>query len=340
MKAPAVSFCMSTFKRGTILTNTLKSIQQQTFSDFEVIITDNDPEQTGKSFVEILRDERFKYFPNKENLGMKPSFNRALSLASGSYIVMIADDDPVYPDMLETLFRLLEQYPGYGMYMGGCDWFCEAHEVARLYKMKVGTNSCLSNNMDLNEIKIYDTPAFLNTLFSFGIFSHFLWSTCMVKKEVLTQMGGVPDYGTAFLGDYAYMSISCSDKGCVIINKSLGQQTLHKENFGRKQNDQLPVLAKNFLPFLDQKLHHVKGWNQIRQLVSRFFGAWITGHLAFLYHYNKDNQINDPSFQKAEILVWQHPSVKPYLTKYKIKKRFPVLHDNIVLAKSLLKSRK
>ena len=339
MNQPLVSFCMSTYKRGTVLTQTLKSIQQQTSQNFEVIITDNDPEQTGKAYVQVLDDARFKYYPNEQNLGMKPSFNRALHLASGEFIVMIADDDPVYPDMLQTLLQLKEQHPGYGMYMGGCDWFCEAHEVARLYKMKVGTNSCLSNQIDLNEIRIYDTSSFLKTLFSFGLFSHYLWSTCMVKKELLIKMGGVPDYGTAFLGDYAYMSISSASNGCVIINKSLGQQTLHKENFGRKQNDQLPILASNFIPFLTEKLGHVNDWDQIRKLITHFFGAWITGHMAFLYQYNKDHHIEDPSFRDAEEKVLQYPAVKPFLTKYKIKKRYPVLHDNIVIVKSLLKKK-
>ncbi len=42
------------------------------------------------------------------------------------------------------------------------------------------------------------------------------------------EKGGIPDYGTPFLGDYAYLSVMASDSGCVIINKALGCQTLHK----------------------------------------------------------------------------------------------------------------
>ncbi len=330
---------MSTYKRGETLTKTLRSIQLQTFANFEVIITDNDEEQSGKPFVAVLNDPRFKYFPNNQNMGMKPSFNRALSLASGKFIVMIADDDPVYPFMLETLVRLKDEYPGYGMYMGGCDWFCEAHEVARLYKMKVGTNSCLSNNMDLSEIKVYSSSSFLKILFTFGLFTHFLWSTCIVKKELLLKMGGVPDYGTAFLGDYAYMSISCMDQGCVIINKSLGQQTLHKENFGRTQNEQLPVLMRNFIPFLSDRLNSVSDWPEIKVYITRFLGSWITGHMAFLYHYNKENSIADQSFYSMEKEVLKYPEVKPFLKKYHIKKRFPQLHDNIVLLKALFRKK-
>jgi glycosyltransferase involved in cell wall biosynthesis len=275
------------------LKNTLESIKLQTYGNYEVIISDNDPEGSGRHFVESLGDDRFKYFNNGVNLGMKPSFNKSLERSSGEFIVMIADDDPVYPNMLQTLISLKESYPGFGMYMGGCDWFCADKEVAKLYKLRVGTNSCISNEHDLNHVQVFSTADFIKNLFSFGIFSHFLWSTCMVKRKVLIEKGGIPDYGTPFLGDYAYMSIASTDNGCVVINCSLGCQTLHKENFGRNQNDQLPVLARNFPRYLEEKLSYLKEWPEIRKIISRFFGIWITGHMAFLYHYYKKNGIED-----------------------------------------------
>ena len=70
MSIPKVSFCFTTFKRYDYLRSTLESVRNQTFSDFEVIVSDNDPEQSGRDIVESF-DSRFKYFPNEENLGMK-----------------------------------------------------------------------------------------------------------------------------------------------------------------------------------------------------------------------------------------------------------------------------
>ena len=95
--SPLVSFCFTTYKRHDHLLSTLESVRKQSFSDFEVIVSDNDPEESGKLIVEGLNDSRFKYYPNGENLGMKKSFNKSLSHSSGEYIVMIADDDPVLP---------------------------------------------------------------------------------------------------------------------------------------------------------------------------------------------------------------------------------------------------
>lgn len=333
---PLISFCLSTFMRGQVLKNTLETIKFQDYTNFEVIISDNDPNGSGREFVEKLGDSRFKYFNNGANLGMKPSFNKSLERSSGDFIVMMADDDPIYPGMLQTLVELQVQYPGYGMYMGGCDWFCADKEVAKLYKLHVGTNSCLSDDHDLNFIQVYSTPEFLKNLFTFSIFSHFLWSTCMVKRSLLIEMGGVPDYGTPFLGDYAYMSISSTGNGCVIINRSLGCQTLHKENFGRNQNDQLPVLVKNFPAYLDGKLSHLQEWPEIRKIVMHFFGVWVTGHMAFLHHYNKNKNKHDPSLKKVETQVLNDETVKKYKLKYFLKKRMPYVHDLAIKIKKFI----
>ena len=329
---PKVSFCFTTFKRYEILRKTLESVRDQTFTDFEVIVSDNDPEQSGKAIVESF-DKRFKYFPNDTNLGMKRSFNKSLERSCGEYIVMIADDDPVYPDMLETLLGLQKKYPAYGMYLGGCDWFCTDHELGKLYRFNVGTNSCLSNDHDIGFIKEYSPNDFLKKLFSFGIFPHYLWSTCLVRRDVLLKFGGVPEYGTAFLGDYAYMSTIGSESGCVIINKSLGCQTLHKENFGRNQNEQIVIAAKNFPDFLESKASHLSDWPEIKKQMLRFTALWVVSHLVFLNRYNKKTGIMDKSLGEAEKAVFKIDYLKKYRIKYQLKKRAPFIHDMMVKMK-------
>lgn len=337
--SPFVSFCLTTYKRHDHLQATLESIRQQSFTDFEVIVSDNDPEGSGRIVVEGFSDLRFKYFANLENLGMKKSFNKSLERSSGEFIVMIADDDPVYPDMLETLINLKNKFPGYGMYLGGCDLFCTHHEVGKLYGLKVGTNSCLSSDFDLNYIKVFKPFEFLKDLFSFNIFPHYLWSTGMVSREVLIQKGGVPDYGTPFLGDYAYLSIMGSHSGCVIINKSLGCQTIHNENFGRNQNEQLPIVVKNFPDYLYDKLSHMSEWDTVNLMILRFVGLWVTGHMAFLYHYGKtNNEFNLKSLKQSEKKVFQIGYMKKYRIKFFLKKHFPLIHDFSVKFLSFLKS--
>ena len=80
---PLVSFCMTTRNRPELLLRTLRSIQQQTVRDFEVLLADNDMAATARPVVASLQDERFQYHLNEADLGMIKSFNRSLSRARG-----------------------------------------------------------------------------------------------------------------------------------------------------------------------------------------------------------------------------------------------------------------
>jgi glycosyltransferase involved in cell wall biosynthesis len=334
---PKVSFCFTTYKRADYLEKTLEGILKQTFADFEVIVSDNDPEQSGKNVVEKF-DGRFKYFPNNENLGMKKSFNKSLERSSGEFIVMIADDDPVYHNMLETLLGLSEKYPGYGMYLGGCNWFCTDPDLAKFYNCKVGINSCLAYQ-PIDHVQEYNANEFLLNFFNFKIFPNYLWSTAFVKRDVLIKQGGVPDYGTAFLGDYAYMSIMGGYSGCIVINKALGHQTLHQQNFGRAQNEQLLILAENFTEYVSQRLKHLKDWNIIEKHMQHFVAVWLVRHLAFLkaYSIGKGDKKNTLEIKKLEKEIFTS-FLKKYKLKYFLLTNFPRVHDLAVKIKANSKS--
>ena len=336
-RIPWVTFCMSTYKRPVFLKQQIATILKQTFTDFSVIISDNDPEASGKDIVASFNDPRLQYSANESNLGMIKSFNRSLARAKSEYVVMITDDDPVYPDMLQTLQELSLQYPGYGIYFGGCDWFCVSHEVGKLYNFKVGTNSCLSDKYDIDYKQAFSPDEFLKQIFSFGIFPHYLWSTCIVKRDILIKIGGIPDYGTPFLGDYAYLSAAGSHSGCVIINRALGCQTLHNENFGRNQNDQIVIAAKQFPAYLESKASHLLGWEDIKKRMLRFTALWTITHMAFLYSYYKKTGAIDQSLNNAEKEVFKISYIKKYRIKYFLKRSFPFVHDLMVRIKRQIK---
>jgi len=328
-----VSFCISTYKRKDFLRSTLDSFARQTYPNFEVIVSDNDTEESGREVVEERKDGRFRYFANGVNLGMKKSFNKSLERSSGEYIVMIADDDPVYPEMLEILVGLAGQYPGHGLYLGGCNWFCTDPRIAGLYNLKVGMNSMLAQ-APVGTVTVYPPTEFLLSFFGRKIFPAYLWSTAMVKRDVLVKMGGTPDYGTPFLGDYAYLSTMGADSGCVVINTALGHQTVHLENFGREQNDQIMKAAVNFTEFVFGKVRHLDGFPAIEKAIHQFVALWAVSHVSFLHNYHRvfHNGSRDEG-RRLEKEVFSIPFIKKYRTKYWLKINAPGLHDLIVSIK-------
>jgi len=331
-KTPLVSFCFTTYKRKDFLKQTLKSILIQSFQDYEVIVSDNDPDQSAKEIFKDF-DKRFKYFPNDENLGMKKSFNKSLERSTGKYIVMIADDDPVYPDMLETLVRLKHQHPEFGMYLAGSNYFFTHPVIARLCNMHVGKNSCLADE-EIDLIRLYSPCDFLKKFFDLKIFPAYLWSCCMVKREILIEKGGVPDYDTPFLGDYAYLSTMGSHSGCAVINRDVGHQTVHEQNFGRNQNDQLYKVGNNFIAYVSDKIKGVENWKEVEKSMKHFIASWYITHLSFLRNYYS---IFRPEGIKELLAVekdlFKSELMKPYRKKYWLKTNVPAIHDFLVVIK-------
>lgn len=134
----------------------------------------------------------------------------------------------------------------------------------------------------------------------------------MVSKQVLIKSGGVPDYGTPFLGDYAYLAIMSSNSGCVVINRPLGCQTMHKGNFGRNQNEQIAIAAKKFPMFLEERMSYLKEWGEIKKLVLKFIGMWVVSHTSFLYFYLGKSKLKET---EKEIFKIEH--LKPYKILFK-----------------------
>lgn len=91
---PYISICIPAYKRVDFLRRLLASISQQTFTDFEVIITDDSPDDSVSFLLnELSLPFEFQYYRNSPALGTPGNWNRGLSLAKGSWIKLMHDDD-------------------------------------------------------------------------------------------------------------------------------------------------------------------------------------------------------------------------------------------------------
>lgn len=278
---PLCSFCIATYKRPEILRETLLKIQKQTYKNFEVIISDNDPEGSSKFVVDEINDSRFKYYCNDTNLGMVKNFNKALSHSTGEYIVMNTDDDPPYNNLLEELVKLTILYPAYGIYYGSYDTIFIEHQSASFYNKKKGKIFC-GYTQKHGEVKVYNPDDFGNNFWDLKILPSFLWSTGMIRKNIVNKIGGLPDYGSPHLFDYIYIFLSGIESGGVFINKALGAQIIHKSNHRFKSASDLKLAITNSYKYLEKKVNKVQ-WQKYRINFENFLGKiWLFDCYLFL----------------------------------------------------------
>jgi glycosyltransferase involved in cell wall biosynthesis len=110
---PRVSIGLPVYNGEKLLRASVESLLQQSFKDFELVITDNastdNTEAIGRDFMR--RDRRVRYFRNPRNIGAAHNFNRALELARGEYFKWAAHDDRLAPDYLEKCVHVLDNDP-------------------------------------------------------------------------------------------------------------------------------------------------------------------------------------------------------------------------------------
>jgi glycosyltransferase involved in cell wall biosynthesis len=302
---------MTTRRRPDFLLKTLGSLQRQTVTDFEGIISDNDPAGSGGPVVEGLKDPRFRYYRNEEDLGMNASFNRSLAKARGQFVVMITDDDPIYPEMLETLRGLSVKHPGLGAYYGGCDVLQLNPSIAKFTLHRVGTNSTLAP-LPYGTIRAYTSETYPHAFFAGELEMYTLWSVGMVKREIAQEIGGLPNYGSPYLGDFAYIVSACSHSGCAVINQSLGCQTIHDFNFGRKECGEMKTAAVGFTDCITKRFASRPDWTQLKPKVEKFVGQWIVLHSLFLKQYFKEFKVEDHDLDTVLPELFKIPYVRRF----------------------------
>lgn len=104
-----VSIVVLTFNRKNLLSQTIDSILAQTFSDFELLIVDNDSTDGTEEFVKSLPDKRIRYFRNANNGIIAVNINFGMEKAQGECIALCDDDDLWLPTKLEKQVAVLER---------------------------------------------------------------------------------------------------------------------------------------------------------------------------------------------------------------------------------------
>ena len=109
MKSPKISVIVTTYNRAHMVGETVDSILNQTFKDFELIIVDNDSTDNTEEVIKSYKDERIKYFKNQNNGIIAINRNYGIAKACGEYIAFCDDDDLWYPEKLEKQILELEK---------------------------------------------------------------------------------------------------------------------------------------------------------------------------------------------------------------------------------------
>lgn len=160
---PAVSICIPAYRNVPFLKRLLDSIQDQTFTDYEVVITDDSPDDSVRDLVDSYALQRpVRYFRNQPALGTPENWNEGIRRARGTWIKLMHNDDWfTTKDALQEFYNAVVQNPRCSFFFSAfqnvtegtgetevvrCNWFdrlvlwlSPLHLFRRVY---VGNPSC------------------------------------------------------------------------------------------------------------------------------------------------------------------------------------------------------
>lgn len=264
---------MTTYNGEKYLQEQIESILNQSIQDFELVICDDcSADTTWDLLVEWQnRDERIHCYRNKENLGFKKNFEKAIRLCSGDYIALSDQDDIWTEEHLQVLVENL----GKRDLIGANAFLCDKNANP------VGTDLLSCSKIDF-------LPETQDEWFFFLLHSNiFQGSACLFRKSIVEKALPIPE--SVQFHDYWFALIAASNNGVKYINECILYYRQHEKNITTNEKwNLLKKVINNQHSIADSKMKEdillalnefVESCNKYRNLIDN----------AILYHRSKKN---------------------------------------------------
>lgn len=168
---PKFSVIIPLYNKEHHIKNTIQSVLQQSFNDFELLIINDGSTDSSVPKVKEFTDSRIR-LEHQENKGVSVARNNGIQLAKGTYICFLDADDFWYPNFLETFNKLITKY-------SDCYVFSAAFEVETKWNTFVSRYSITDTKEDL-----------IVNFFDASKKETVLWTSCAVfHKSVFDNVG-------------------------------------------------------------------------------------------------------------------------------------------------------
>lgn len=117
---PLVSVAVPMYNNSRFIGDTIRSILGQSFSDFELLIYDDQSTDDSFDIAASFSDSRIKLFRNPVNLGPEQNWNRAISDVRGRYVKLVCGDDILFPECIEKQIAVLDSSASAGISLVSC----------------------------------------------------------------------------------------------------------------------------------------------------------------------------------------------------------------------------
>lgn len=193
-----VSIVMPSYNTADYISESIKSVQAQVYSNWELIIVDDcSTDNTDDVVKPFLVDSRIRYLKNERNSGAAVSRNRALRDAKGRWIAFLDSDDLWVPEKLEKQIGFMEK--------NGYSFSYTNYEEIDMAGQKTG-------------VKITGPKKITKT----GMFNY-CWPGCLTVMYDAEKVGLIQIADIKKNNDYAMWLKVCKKADCYLLDEYLAE---------------------------------------------------------------------------------------------------------------------
>lgn len=175
---------MSTFNASLFIKESIESILNQDYKDFELLIIDDKSDDLTKKYIKSYNDSRIRLIELPTNVGVGAALNFGLSIAKGKYIAKTDADDINHPERFAIQLAALEANSKWGLVKGCVDYFSDDSLVLKTARFKMLKTN---REAELNSVNRPETIA--QVLQDWCCIAH---TTIMAKTEIVRHFGYPP----------------------------------------------------------------------------------------------------------------------------------------------------
>lgn len=289
---PEITVFMTAFNASRHISNAIKSILNQTFTDFELLIIDDGSKDETYNIAASFTDSRIRILKNEQNKGLLFSRNIALKEAKGKYLAILDSDDIALENRLEIQYKEFQKRPKLALLGTPTVVIDDAgKETGEYVDVKCGKE------------QIPTELFFANT---------FIHSSILMKTEVFRVVGG---YQVHLAEDYDLWVRIAMNHEVDNLNFPLVKYRKHDNNISKTQGDKL---IAELYPIKQKQL------DKINIPISKEIFEIITNH-------PRCSGCSIEEYYQVILNILEQNSRYPYLESNYLKKRlFHIWYEAII----------
>ena len=191
-----VSIIMPSYNTAKFISETIESVLEQTYTNWELIIVDDcSTDNTDEVVKSFLSDNRIKYIKNEKNSGAAVSRNRALREAKGKWIAFLDSDDLWLPVKLEKQIAFMKENDYHFSYTN----YVEINEAS------IPNGRCITGPKRITKRGMYN----------------YCWMGCLTVMYDAETVGLIQIADIKKNNDYAMWLKICKKSECYLLDKVL-----------------------------------------------------------------------------------------------------------------------